>query len=238
MLWRRAKWLWYLRDDKVRVWQLQRFWKSLIAQNPFCTSLLHKVHHVISLWFSLQEIRSNSLHFLSTLLVIFQSTTSLLLLQDGLSLLSIKEMCPQWQLAWKLQPRWNTSPSDLLLSKPLQGRRETHYSSGKVSLIEARFLHSGLWSSVTFPNFSPSQAPILPCYRRLLHLFSLWSSHKDPSDIFVVLCVSIERTEFVSLSQDADEQVKRGSLFVPNSEKYGPAKPSVDRKLQTACLGV
>lgn len=88
---------------------------------------------------------------------------------------------------------------DLFLLMPLQGRKETHCSFGKVSLIEARFLHSDPWSSVNFLNFSPSQSLILLCYRRLLHLFFLWNSHKEQSDISVVPCVSTEWTEFVSL---------------------------------------
>lgn len=88
---------------------------------------------------------------------------------------------------------------DHFLLMRLQGRKETNCGSGKVSLIEASFLHSGLLSSVTFLNFSPSQSLILLCYRRLLHLLSLWNSHGDQSDISVVLCVSTEWTEFVSL---------------------------------------
>lgn len=55
-------------------------------------SLSHKAHHM---WFSLQEVRSYSLHFPSTSSLILQATISLTPFQNGSSLLSVKEMCSQ-----------------------------------------------------------------------------------------------------------------------------------------------
>lgn len=193
---RRAEGLWQFRGDKVWQCDTTRILNEIDKPRSICSRLSYINLNMWSLWFSLQQIRQIIFVFY---LLSQCSSHNFISPSPRTTLYLLSNRCAYSDgLAWKLHPCWNMSPS-----RPAPFHAIGSWKRNAV-LEKFHWLKAGFCSVVCdflLLFWISAQACLNFHYRRLLHLFSLWSSHKYQSDIPARFSLYAEWFEFVVLSK-------------------------------------